>query len=99
MKWMLCCYAGMTTSILAQKLEEEGASRGIDLKVDAVPIAEAESLVSDEISAIILGPHVRFMKDQIERVAGSIPVYVIPPQDFGMMNSKGVVDAVLALIG
>lgn len=98
MKWMLCCYAGMTTSILAQKLEEEGASRGMDLQVNAAPIAEAESLVGDEIAAIILGPHVRFMKEQIEQAAGSIPVYVIPPQDFGTMNSKGIVDAVLALM-
>lgn len=99
MKWMLCCYAGMTTSILAQKLGEEGVSRGMDIEVEAAPIAEAASLVSDEISAIILGPHVRFMQDQIEKAAGSIPVYVIPPQDFGTMNSRGIVDAVLAMIG
>ena len=83
MKWMLCCYAGMTTSILAQKLEEEGASRGIGLKVDAVPIAEAESLISDEISAIILGPHVRFMKDQIERLPAPFRCTSFPLRTLG----------------
>lgn len=99
MKWMLCCYAGMTTSILAQKLEEEGAERGMELTVEATPIAEATSLIDTETAAIILGPHVRFMKDEVEKSAGSIPVYVIPPQDFGAMNTVAIVDAVTALMG
>lgn len=97
MQWMLCCYAGMTTSILGNKLEEEAASRGLDLTVKVFPIAEAESAV-DGMQAILLGPHVRFMQGEIAKAAGDIPIYVIPPQDFGAMNTKSIVDNVLALV-
>lgn len=97
MKWMLCCFAGMTTSILAAKLQEEGAARGMDLTVEAFPIAEAESAV-DGMDAILLGPHVRFMKDGVQKAAPDTPLFVIPPQDFGTMNTKAIVDGVLALM-
>lgn len=96
MKWMLCCYAGMTTSILGKKLEEEAAGRGFGLTVKVLPIAEAEAFV-DEVEAIILGPHVRFMEENLKKAAPETPVYVIRPQDFGTMNTKVIVDEVLAL--
>ncbi len=98
MKWLLCCYAGMTTSLLAVKLEEETASRGLEVQVAATPIAEAETSL-DGADAVLLGPHVRYTQDSIRKAAGpDMPIYVIPPQDFGMMNTKSIVDAVLAMM-
>ncbi|HJG38122.1 PTS sugar transporter subunit IIB [Enorma phocaeensis] len=98
MKWMLCCYAGMTTSLLAVKLEEETAARGLDVKVAATAIAEAESSL-EGVSAVLLGPHVRFSEDTIRKAAGpDMPIYVIKPQDFGTMNVKAIVSDVLAML-
>lgn len=98
MKWMLCCFAGMTTSILGAKLEEEARGRGLDVEVKVFPIAEAESAM-DGMQAILLGPHVKYMVEELAKSAGDTPIYVIPPQDFGMMNTKKIVDAVLEAIG
>lgn len=42
MNVLLVCYAGMSTSLLAEKLEDEGARRGIDITVSAVPLANLE---------------------------------------------------------
>lgn len=98
MKWMLCCFAGMTTSILGAKLEEEARGRGLDVEVKVFPIAEAESAM-DGMQAILLGPHVKYMAEELAKTAGDIPIYIISPQDFGMMNTKKIVDAVLEAIG
>lgn len=98
MKWLLCCYAGMTTSLLAVKLEEETAKRGMDVKIVATPVADVEGGL-EGASAVLLGPHVRFVLDSVRNSAGpDMPIYVIPPQDFGTMNVKSIVDAVLALL-
>ena len=43
MKLLLVCYAGMSTSMLAQRLEDEGAARGIEVEVAAVPMTELEA--------------------------------------------------------
>lgn len=98
MKWLLCCYAGMTTSMLAVKLEEETTRRGLDVTIAATPIAEVEAVV-DGASAILLGPHVRFAESNVREAAGpDMPIYVIPAPDFGTMNAPAIVDAVVALL-
>lgn len=98
MKWLLCCYAGMTTSMLAVKLEEETASRGLDVKIEATPIADVEGNL-DGVSAILLGPHVRFAEGNVREAAGpDMPIYVIPAPDFGTMNAKAIIDAVMGML-
>ncbi|OUN87561.1 PTS sugar transporter subunit IIB [[Collinsella] massiliensis] len=97
MKWMICCYAGMTTSILGKKLEEEAASRGYDVTVQAFPVSEAADEAAN-MDLVLLGPHVRFVKPEIEKGANGTPIYVMAPQDFGTMNTKAIVDAALKLV-
>ena len=36
-KIMLCCNAGMSTSLLVQKMQSEVANRGLDIEVEARP--------------------------------------------------------------
>ena len=40
-KIMLCCNAGMSTSLLVQKMQAEVANRGLDIEVEARPMNEA----------------------------------------------------------
>ena len=47
---------------------------------------------------VLLGPHVRFVKPEIEKGANGTPIYVMAPQDFGTMNTKAIVDAALKLV-
>ena len=37
-KIMLCCNAGMSTSLLVQKMQAEVANRGLDIEVEARPM-------------------------------------------------------------
>ena len=85
MKVMLVCNAGMSTGILAKKIEE--ASGG---KLECKAYGEAEYLNHvGEGYELLIGPQIRHLKKQIEESV-SIPVDTIAPQYYGMMNGKGV---------
>jgi len=46
-KILLCCNAGMSTSLLVQKMQKEAASRGLDVEIEARPLNEAHDHLSD----------------------------------------------------
>ncbi|EUB30528.1 PTS sugar transporter subunit IIB [Olsenella uli] len=99
MKLLLVCYAGMSTSMMAEKLEAEGMRRGLDLTVQAVPMANLESYL-DDVDIVLLGPQVRFAEDDVKKaVDGKCPLEVMSPQDFGMMNASHVIDQIEKALG
>ncbi len=99
MKLLLVCYAGMSTSMLAQRLVDEGKKRDLEVEVQAVPLTELEENL-DGVSAVLLGPQVRFAeKDVRDTIGGNVPMMVLSPQDFGMMRADAVLAQVLDLIG
>ncbi|MBS7009445.1 PTS sugar transporter subunit IIB [Anaerostipes sp.] len=97
MNILLVCNAGMSTGIMRLKLEEEAKKRGVDAKVNAIPMVELEDH-KEGTDAILLGPQIRFALDDIQKSAEGIPAMVIAPQDFGSMNAAKVFDEVLEML-
>ncbi len=98
MKIMLCCNAGMSTSLLVQKMQKEAASRGMDATIEARPMNEAMDHIN-EADIILLGPQIGYAKGDFEKaVDGRIPVTVIPMVDYGRMNAPKILDDVAALL-
>lgn len=87
----------MSTGIMRLRLEEEAKKRGIDAKVDAIPMVELEDHKEDA-DVILLGPQIRFALEDIKNSAEGVPAVVIAPQDFGSMNAQRVFDEVLELL-
>ena len=86
MKIMLCCNAGMSTSLLVQKMQKEVAARGEEVAIEARPMNEA--------------PQIGYARGDFEKaVEGRIPVAVIPMVDYGRMNAAKILDDVAALLG
>lgn len=84
-KVMLVCNAGMSTGILAKRIEE--ASEG-KLQVRAYGEVEyADNLEGVEL--ILVGPQLRHQIPTIEKNV-TVPVKSIPPQYYGLMDGKGV---------
>lgn len=99
MKIMLCCNAGMSTSLLVQKMQKEAASRGEEVAIEARPMNEAMDHIS-EADVILLGPQIGYARGDFEKaVKGRIPVAVIPMVDYGRMNAAKILDDVAALLG
>lgn len=86
MKVMLVCNAGMSTGILAKKIQD--ASDG---KIECKAYGEAEYLehVDQGYELILIGPQIRHLKKQIADSV-SIPVDTIAPQYYGIMNGKAI---------
>jgi PTS system cellobiose-specific IIB component len=100
-KIMLACAAGMSTSLLVTKMEKAAAEQGLDYTIYAVPAGEADTYVNqDRPDAILLGPQVRYLKDQFTEkyAAENIPVAVIDMIDYGMMNGEKVLDSAKELL-
>lgn len=99
---MLVCSAGMSTSLLVSKMQKSAEAQGLDADIFAVGASEVDNtLSSKDVDVLMLGPQVRFMKDQFEKKVADkgIPVEVINMQDYGMVNGEKVLQAAVELIG
>lgn len=99
MKILLVCAAGMSTSLLVNKMNEYADSIGKEVEIFALPIAEASS-VANEVDIVLLGPQVRYQKSQVESfIPKGVPIEVIDMRNYGTMNGKAVFERALELIG
>lgn len=95
-KILLVCNAGMSTSLLVQKMQNEAKGRGLDVEIEALPMAEAmENL--DTADILLLGPQIGYAKGDFEKaVSDGTPVEVIAMADYGRMNAPKILDDALA---
>jgi len=93
-KIMLVCNAGMSTGMLAKKIE---AASDHTLEVKAYSEAEYKDYL-DGVSLVLIGPQIRFLKPQIQ-AAVDVPVEAISPMKYGIMDGKGVYEDIKNLIG
>jgi cellobiose PTS system EIIB component len=95
---LLVCAAGMSTSLLVNKMKEAAKLKNIEVEIKALPVAECASVI-DKMDIVLLGPQVRFQKSQIEAIVkGRIPVEVIDMRLYGTMNGQAVLEKALELI-
>ncbi|MCD7893178.1 MAG: PTS sugar transporter subunit IIB [Erysipelotrichaceae bacterium] len=98
MKILLVCNAGMSTSMLVQRMEKAAKEDGIEAEIKAVPFTEAEKMIADW-DVILLGPQVRHQLKSLEKKAeGITPVAVIDMRDYGTMNGENVLKAALKIV-
>jgi len=96
---LLVCAAGMSTSLLVNKMKAAANEKGIEINIEALPVSEC-SRVIDQVDIVLLGPQVRFQKPQVDAmVNGRIPVEVIDMRLYGTMNGKAILEHVLKVLG
>ncbi|WP_167629768.1 PTS sugar transporter subunit IIB [Listeria valentina] len=98
-KIMLICSAGMSSSLLVQKMQEEIALQQLDAEVIAVAEADVSKYIS-KVDVVLLAPQVRFLAKGLKRKFGSreIPVEIIDAIDYGTMNGKNVLNQAYAMM-
>jgi len=98
-KILLVCAAGMSTSLLVNRMKDAAKEKGMEIEIFALPVTECSSVI-EEVDVVLLGPQVRFQKAQVDAlVKGRIPVEVIDMRAYGMMNGEVVLENALELIG
>ena len=80
----LFCAAGMSTSILVERMKEAAQKKGKDATIAAYSISELEQRVGD-IDVALLGPQVGFQLEKAKEICAShnVPVEVIAMADYG----------------
>ncbi|QQK08373.1 PTS sugar transporter subunit IIB [Miniphocaeibacter halophilus] len=95
---LLVCSAGMSTSMLVQRMQEEADGRGLEAKISAVGSAEIDS-ASKDADVILLGPQVRYQLKSIQGVVNNEkPVTVISSNIYGLMDGKKALDLAISEI-
>src|SRR5699024_4440612 len=93
-KIILVCNAGMSTGILAQKIEQASNNT-----LDVNAYSESEYLdYIDGVDLILLGPQIQFLLETIKNSV-DIPVEVIDSVKYGMMNGQGVYEDIQKMMG
>lgn len=98
-KIMLCCSAGMSTSMLVKKMVEEAEKRNLEVDIKAFGVVEFEQNVGD-YQVVLLGPQVKYMQHDLQNKADAygIKVETINMMDYGMQKGAAVLDFALSLI-
>ena len=96
MKILLCCNAGMSSSILVKKIREAASKRGMDLEITAV----ANSGIRDEVGkwdVCLVGPQLVYAVSTIQSQL-NIPVASVEPRTYGMADGEKALDFALSLL-
>jgi PTS system cellobiose-specific IIB component len=99
MRILLACVAGMSTSLLVEKMKKEVVSRGLDdLVLKAEPI-EGLSDVIDDYDIVLLGPQARFKEKMVAELCNNSnkKYAVIPYQIYGLVDGAKTLDLALSL--
>lgn len=93
MNILLACSAGMSTSLLVNKMIDASKADGRDDKIWAVGQAELDEAMKD-CDVLLLGPQMRFLATKIQPKADElgIPMEVIPATLYGRVDGKAVLD-------
>ena len=97
-KILLVCSAGMSTSLLVNKMKSAAQDMNVEVEIEALPVSECSTKIN-EVDIVLLGPQVRFQKPQVEKLAGGrIPVEVIDMRLYGIMDGKSILTNTLEKI-
>ena len=82
---VLCCAAGMSTSMLVQRMKDAAQKKGVEVTIKAVPVAEFKDNIA---------------KAKLQAQADPLgkKVAVIDMMDYGMMKGDAVLEKALKLL-
>ncbi|WP_413111588.1 PTS sugar transporter subunit IIB [Thaumasiovibrio sp. DFM-14] len=98
MKIFLCCSAGMSTSMLVNKMRNEAEKRDIECTINAYSMSEFESCLAEN-DVCLVAPQVRFkfaeFKARAEECGKSCGL--IDMSNYGMMKGDVILNQAIEL--
>ncbi|MDQ0363268.1 PTS sugar transporter subunit IIB [Breznakia pachnodae] len=91
-KIVLICAAGMSTSLLVEKMKVAAEKQGYEADIAAYAVAEANE-VTKHADIVLLGPQIRFQLAKIKEMA-SCPVEAIDMTAYGMIDGESIINHV-----
>lgn len=100
-KIYLFCSSGMSTSMLASRMQETANANHLPVEVKAFSHSKIDTVVKEEHpDCILLGPQVKHLYDETKERYGKmgIPISIIDAEDYGRMRGDKVLKAALLVM-
>ncbi|WP_300340187.1 PTS sugar transporter subunit IIB [Fusobacterium sp.] len=100
-KIYLFCSAGMSTSILANKMQKCADGYNLPVEVKAFPLSEIDSIIKTlNPDCILLGPQVKHTYEETKKMYGvdGTPVAVIDTNDYALVKAENVLKMAVVLV-
>ncbi|EUJ38015.1 PTS sugar transporter subunit IIB [Brochothrix campestris] len=95
---LLICGAGASSGFMAQAIRKAAKKEGYELKCEARSEAQLNEYLS-EIDILLIGPHLAYIKAEIMKQIGDLPikVEVMPQSIYGMLDGKKALELIKTL--
>lgn len=97
-KILLVCSAGMSTSMLVNKMIIAAHQQNYIVEVEAHSISEARTIGNDW-DIILLGPQVKYQLSEMRKFFPDKPISVIETRSYGRMDGNAVLYQAQTMLG
>lgn len=97
-RFYLFCNAGMSTSLLASRMQKVATEHNLPIEVKAFPDSQMDQIINEyHPDCILLGPQVKYLYDKVVERYGHLgqPIFVIDSVDYGNMDGERVLKVAL----
>jgi PTS system cellobiose-specific IIB component len=84
-KLYLFCSAGMSSSILADKMQKIANERNLEIEVKYYPESKFDEKAA-EADLLLLSPQIRYRQAELQKK--NMPLYLIEMADYGMLKAE-----------
>ncbi|MDR0924616.1 MAG: PTS sugar transporter subunit IIB [Hungatella sp.] len=93
---LLVCGSGASSGFMAANIRKAVAARKMEINVKARGESEIENYI-DEIDALMVGPHLAYILDEIEEYTGGkdVKVILMKPEYYSTLNGEMALDHLL----
>ena len=94
---LLVCGSGASSGFMATNMRRAAAARGVDMDIKARSESEIENYV-DEIDALMVGPHLAYILDEVEEYIGDndVKVILMKPEYYSTLDGNKALDHLIA---
>jgi len=96
---ILVCAAGMSTSLLVNKMKNAAKEASLEVHIEAMP-ASTFANYKEQTDVLLLGPQVSYLEAEMKAAyePKGIKVSVINMMDYGMMNGAKVLENAMKMM-
>lgn len=97
-RFYLFCDAGMSTSLLASKMQKVANEHDLAIEIKAFPQSQLDMIITEKNpDCIMLGPQVKHLYDNVYNKYKDLgkPIFVIDSDDYGKMDGERVLKIAL----
>lgn len=94
---LLVCGSGASSGFMATNMRRTAVARGVEMDIKARSESEIENYV-DEIDALMVGPHLAYILDEVEEYIGDndVKVILMKPEYYSTLDGDKALDHLIA---